>query len=174
MTFSQSFKYLHNKPISELATSARFLHYLEAEKDLLVSIHLFLRQDLIDRLENGIISAFSSDEEGQVASAWNKFREQNIKIAVRNELIPLGQRWVKEWLRDEVEDFVANGCGAELEKVRCRSFPSASRPVVHSTLTAFLNPLQTSGCQPEPFPTQGVREGHVALRHGRLPRPRRL
>jgi hypothetical protein len=30
----------------------------------------------------------------------------------------MGERWVKEWLRDEVEDFVAGSCGELLEKVR--------------------------------------------------------
>lgn len=38
----------------------------------------------------------------------------------------MGERYVKEWLRDEVEDFVAGSCGALLESVR----PSAHLPLL--------------------------------------------
>lgn len=70
-----------------------------------------------DRLEQGIIEAFTSAGEGEVPHAWNDWRSHNVKLALRNELVPMGERWVKEWLRDEVEDFVAGSCGELLEKV---------------------------------------------------------
>lgn len=159
--------------MAELAQSARFLHYLEAEKDTLVSIRFFLPQQVRDRLERGVIEAFTSAGDGEVPNAWNAWREHNIKLAIRNELLPMGERWVKEWLRDEVEDFVAGSCGELLEKVSLVSPPSDTADPLTAVSTHLPNcfPLDLQAANQAPYRPKEYEKGTspsvMAVSHGR-------
>ncbi|CED84385.1 Transcription elongation factor SPT6 [Phaffia rhodozyma] len=117
-----SFKYLKEKSITELAQSARFLHILEAERNNLVKVSFTLSEQTQVYLEESLFQAWKSNETSDSSSsAWNAFRRTVIKEAWEKELIPMGAKWAREWLRDEVENFVAGSCASLLEKAANQS-----------------------------------------------------
>jgi transcription elongation factor SPT6 len=97
--------------------SPQFLHILEAEKEHLVTVSLTVPSDVRLDLERKLTDAFSSDNFTETAKAWNVERSLVIQETLEQHLIPSGLRWIREVLRDEVEDFVANNCGKKLRAV---------------------------------------------------------
>jgi transcription elongation factor SPT6 len=60
----------------------------------------------------------TSTDYGEVASKWNELRRELCRELIMSHLIPMGSKWVKEYLRSQAEDFVAERCRMELEFVR--------------------------------------------------------
>jgi transcription elongation factor SPT6 len=97
--------------------TGQFLQIQDAEKRRLVSVDLFLPHEAKADLEQKLNNAFSSDNFSEAARAWDIERSLVVKDAIEQHFIPLGSNWVKDWLRDEVEDFISQSCAAKLRKV---------------------------------------------------------
>jgi transcription elongation factor SPT6 len=117
LIYLQNFKYLLRKPIRDMLETAQFLHILAAETEHLVTVSIFLPSELKADFEQKLSSAFSSDNFSEAARAWNIERNQVVQDVTEQHLIPLGAKWVREYLREEVEDFLAQSCAAKLRKV---------------------------------------------------------
>lgn len=113
----QAFKYLLNKPISEMLYSTQFLHILHAELHQLVTVDISLPSDIRQRLVNQLVEAFASDSFSEMAKVWNEDRSLVVEEAVEKLLIPMGAKWVREYLREEVEDYLAKSCADALHEV---------------------------------------------------------
>ena len=50
------------------------------------------------------MDAFSSDSYSDTAKAWNAERSRVVTEAMEQHLLPVGAKWAREWLREEVED----------------------------------------------------------------------
>ena len=100
--------------------SAQFLHILAAEADHLVTVTISLPPDPKATFERRLIDAFSSDSFSDTVKAWNEERTLVVQETLEQHLIPVGVKWVREWLREEVEDFVAARCADMLREVRCQ------------------------------------------------------
>ena len=126
-----NFKYLHHKPISQMLDSAQFLHILAAESELLVNVSIYLTNEAKGRFERQLNDAFASDSYSDFAKAWNEERSRVIQEALDQHLIPVGTKWCREWLREEVEDALSIHCGNKLKEVRWTAFPCyRSRDIV--------------------------------------------
>ncbi len=102
--------------------SSQFLHMIAAENAHLVTISIFLPVDAYSAFERRLNDAFASDSFSESAKAWNEERARIVQEVLTQHLIPAGVKWMREYLRDEVEDFLAAGCAAGLRKVRIRNF----------------------------------------------------
>lgn len=110
LTPFQNFKYLLNKPITMMLQDSQFLNILLAESEHLVTINLFLPSGVKQEFQNMIVEAFSSDSYSDTAKAWNEERSRVVQEAVEKYLIPIGIKWAREYIREEVEDFLASRC----------------------------------------------------------------
>lgn len=113
----QNFKYLKEKPISAVMQSAQFLHILKAESEHLATVNLLLPPDVQATFERKLVDATSSDNFTETATAWNEERSRVIHEVMEQHLIPAGIKWTREYIRDEVEDFLAIKCGEKLRSV---------------------------------------------------------
>jgi len=120
----QSFKYLLQMPIVDMFNSAQFLHILQAERENLVTVALSIPTDVKVDLERKLTNAFSSDNFTEAAKAWNAERSLVIQETLEQHLIPGGMKWIREVLRDETEDLVANTCSKKLRMVSRTKFDS--------------------------------------------------
>ncbi|KAL4067952.1 SH2 domain-containing protein, partial [Scleroderma citrinum] len=121
-----NFKYLHHKPINQMLDSAQFLHILAAESELLVNVSIYLTNEGKGRFERQLNDAFASDSYSDIAKAWNEERSRVIQEALDQHLIPVGMKWCREWLREEVEDALAIHCGNKLrERIDVSPFASS-------------------------------------------------
>lgn len=96
----------------------QFLHILGAESEHLITISVNIRDDVRDQFVQDLIQAVSSDGYSEASRLWNEVRAQAVTEAMDKILLPFGAKWIREWLREEVEDAVARGCSDELERVR--------------------------------------------------------
>jgi transcription elongation factor SPT6 len=96
----------------------QFLHILAAEAEHLVTVSIFLPPDAEATFEGRLIDAFSSDSFSDTVKAWNEERALVIRETLDSHLIPLGVKWVREWLREEVENLLAMRCVEFLRDVR--------------------------------------------------------
>jgi transcription elongation factor SPT6 len=121
---SQNFKYLHNKPIQKMLESTQFLHILAAEADHLVTVSIHIPSDVKSAFERRLNDAFASDSFADAARHWNEERSRVVQDVLEQHLIPAGIKSTREYLREEVEDYLAGQCGAHLRKVsyycKCR------------------------------------------------------
>ncbi|KAH7913720.1 SH2 domain-containing protein [Hygrophoropsis aurantiaca] len=106
-----NFKYLYRKRVSNILDSAQFLHILAAEAELLVTVAIYLPDQPKSQFERRLNDAFTSDGFSDTAKAWNEERLRVIHEAMEHHLIPVGVKWTREWLREEVEDALAYHCG---------------------------------------------------------------
>jgi len=113
----QNFKYLHHKSITQMMDTPQFLHILAAEAELLVTVSMFLTNDAKSKFERRLNDAFASDRYSDTARAWNEERSRVIQETLEQHLIPVGIKWAREWLREEVEDTLAAHCGNVLREV---------------------------------------------------------
>lgn len=61
-----------------------------------------------------------------LGTAWNEVRSEMVKEAINKNLIPMAHRWLRENLKGQAEDFVADTCRAELEyRVNVRPYATA-------------------------------------------------
>ncbi|KIJ69294.1 hypothetical protein HYDPIDRAFT_172723 [Hydnomerulius pinastri MD-312] len=111
-----NFKYLHHKPITQMLDSAQFLHILAAEAELLVNVSLFLTNEAKAKFERQLNDAFASDSYSDIAKSWNEERSRVVQEVLDHHLIPVGIKWTREWLREEVEDALAIHCGNKLRE----------------------------------------------------------
>jgi len=68
-------------------------------------------------VERKLADAFSSDLFTKSAKVWNAERYLVVQEALEQQLIPVGVKWVREVLWNEVEDYVANACSERLRTV---------------------------------------------------------
>lgn len=97
--------------------TAQLLQILAAEAEHLVSVSIFLPHESKSDLEQKLNNAFSSDNFSEAARAWNIERSHIVQDVIEQHFIFLGSKWVREYLREEVEDFLAQSCAAKLRKV---------------------------------------------------------
>ena len=115
---------------------AQFLNILLAESEHLVTVNLFLPSGVRQEFQNMILDAFSSDSYSDTAKAWNEERDLVIQDAVER-LMPVGVKWVRDYLREEVEDYLAKACGDAFYEVRhhivrrpCSKHTSCEEPII--------------------------------------------
>jgi transcription elongation factor SPT6 len=97
--------------------SSQFLNILAAEAEHLVTLSIFLPMEAKAQFERNLNEAFASDSYSDTAKAWNEERSRVVQEALEQHLIPGGAKWIREWLREEVEDFLAIRCGDILKEV---------------------------------------------------------
>ncbi|KAJ1309768.1 hypothetical protein OPQ81_006534 [Rhizoctonia solani] len=111
-----SFKFLVDKPIDSLTTSPQYLHILSAESELLLNVTITASRSRMHEITISLENAYASDSFSDSAKAWNEQRRAVIAEALEKHLIPQAITWTKEWLREEVEDYLANKAAEQLEK----------------------------------------------------------
>ena len=117
----QNFKYLYKKPVASMTRDPQFLHIIAAESEHLITASINIRDDVRDQFVQDLIQAVSSDGYSEASRLWNEVRAQAVTEAMDKMLLPFGAKWIREWLREEVEDAVARSCGEELERVRAKT-----------------------------------------------------
>ena len=105
------------KPIKDMADSAQFLHILTAELQHLVTVTISIPPDVKSTFERRLLDAFSSDNFSESAKAWNAERSLVVQEVIDQHLIPAGIKWTREFLREEVEDFLARKCSEKFREV---------------------------------------------------------
>jgi transcription elongation factor SPT6 len=90
---------------------------LKAEREGLVRVEMTLPDENKAEFERKLSEAFASDSYSEVANAWNAERRRIVAEALEQHLIPMGAKWVREWLREEVEDHMAQRCASTLREV---------------------------------------------------------
>lgn len=156
---SQNFKYLYNKPIAEMLETPQFLNILAAEHEHLVMVSITLHSDAFARFERKLGEAFESSSYSETAKAWNEERSRVVQEALEGHLIPVGVKWIREWLRDEVEDWLSKRCAVELRNV---SLHVCSCPVRLTAGSASMSrhtllPALSLETPPRFSPSPGVR-----------------
>jgi transcription elongation factor SPT6 len=100
-----------------MLNDAQWLHILAAETDHLVAVSITLSTRAESSFRDALTRAFNSDGFSDVAQAWNYQRTQIIGEVIENHLYAVGVKYVREWLRDEVEERLATKCSQSLEHV---------------------------------------------------------
>ncbi|KAF8654136.1 hypothetical protein AX16_003667 [Volvariella volvacea WC 439] len=111
-----NFKYLYNKSIKDMLETSQFLNILTAESEHLVTVSIFLPSDLKTQFERRLTDAFASDAFSDSARAWNEERMRVVQEVLEQHLLPAGVKWTWEYLREEVEDYLATQCAEHLRK----------------------------------------------------------
>ncbi|KAI9064455.1 transcription elongation factor Spt6 [Trametes sanguinea] len=111
-----NFKYLLNKPATEMLQSPQFLNILAAESEHLVTVSITLRPEAKAHFERKLNDAFASDSFSDTARAWNEERSRIVQEALEQHLIPIGIKWTREWIREETEDYLAKQCAQSLKE----------------------------------------------------------
>ncbi|THU88395.1 transcription elongation factor SPT6 [Dendrothele bispora CBS 962.96] len=111
-----NFKYLLSKPVKDMLDSAQFLQILRAEQELLVNVHVSLPLESKTNFERRLYDALSSTSFSESAKAWNEERTRVVQEVLEQHLIPAAIKWTREYIREEVEDNLANHCGDVLRK----------------------------------------------------------
>lgn len=102
-----------------MLNSGQFLHILAAENEHLVIISIFITQEVRSVFERKLLDAFSSDSFSDAAKAWNAERSLVVEEVIEQHLIPAGIKWTREFIREEVEDYLAEQCSDRLRSVSC-------------------------------------------------------
>ncbi len=98
--------------------SSQFLHILAAEAEDLISVSIKISDDARFRFVNTLIQAVSSDGYSAASQLWNEVRVLAVTETVDDFLLSFGAKWVREWLREEEEEALAEKCGQILRDVR--------------------------------------------------------
>ncbi len=101
--------------------SPQFLNILTAETEHLVTVTITLRPEAKATFERKLNEAFASDSFSDTARAWNEERSRVVQEALEQHLLPVGVKWTREWIREEVEDYLALQCAQALREV-CRPY----------------------------------------------------
>lgn len=109
-----NFKYLCRKDIKDMLESSQFLHILAAEAEHLVNVNIHLPTHAVNDFERRLNDAFASDSFSDAARAWNAERLRVVQDVIQQHLVPTGTKWTKEYLRGEVEDYLASRCASYL------------------------------------------------------------
>lgn len=113
--------------------SSQFLHILAAEAEHLVNVVISVPTQAVNDFERRLNDAFASDSFSDAARAWNAERLRVVQEVIQLHLIPTGTKWAREYLREEVEDFLATRCAGRLRSVRA----------FHRLLCTFLSNLSS-------------------------------
>jgi transcription elongation factor SPT6 len=117
----QSFKFLDQKPVMAFKESPQFLHMLQAEEEGLIKIIVGVQEATTESFVSTLVRCCRSDEYGEISKEWNDLREGVCQDLVRKMLLPMGSKWIREHLRGEAEEYVAERCRMELEFVSISS-----------------------------------------------------
>ncbi|KAF8636737.1 hypothetical protein AX17_003540 [Amanita inopinata Kibby_2008] len=109
-----NFKYLYRKNIKDMLDSSQFLHILAAEAEHLVNVSVTLPAQAMNDFERRLNDAFASDSFSDAARAWNAERLRVVQDVIHQHLISTGIKWTREYLREEVEDYMAAQCASRL------------------------------------------------------------
>ncbi|CEH12620.1 Transcription elongation factor SPT6 [Ceraceosorus bombacis] len=137
-----NFKYLISKPVPEfrehqapmegqlapaVPNPVQFLLMLEAEEKLLVNIDVRLSPHQVQGFEDRLTANFAGEHSTATSYAWTDFRREVIKAALEDFLLPVGKTWVKEWLREECQDWLGRACEVQLSRrIDCKPYQSKS------------------------------------------------
>jgi len=97
--------------------SSQFLHILAAEAFHLVTVSIFVPPDAKSSFERRLNEAFASDSFSDAARAWNEECSRVVQDVLEQHLIPAGVKWAREYIREEIEDYLAGRCGVQLRNV---------------------------------------------------------
>lgn len=108
------FKYLRNQTfLSFVESPATFLRMLKAEEEGLIEVKVRIQN--VDNIKRNLSQNMKTDNYSDVADAWNKEREQVVSTAF-DKTMALLSRVVKETLKGECEDRVAEACRDEFDE----------------------------------------------------------
>ncbi len=108
------FKYLRNQQLGDIARKPdRFLRMLKAEEEGLVDVRV--RIENFENFKKRLYADLESDNYSEIADAWNRERREALDMAL-SKLDKVMVRGVKEALRTECENQVANACREEYGK----------------------------------------------------------
>jgi transcription elongation factor SPT6 len=113
----QSFKFLTDKPVSEFKNIPQFLHMLKAEEEGLIKIDIYAQAEQSKRFLESFLTVTRTNDWSEVALAWNELRKQMCYDLLHVDLIPMATRWVREHLKVEAEDWIADAARSQLEYV---------------------------------------------------------
>lgn len=127
-----------------------------------MTISITLSDQAKSYLEDSLYNAWKSEGDTEISFAWNEFRQSVVKEAWEKDLIPMGRKWAREWLRDEVENFVAGLCASQLEKV------SANRVLLFDRHNpdVFFQVANQSPFRPKEY-EKGASPSVLAISHGK-------
>lgn len=83
----------------------------------MVEIAIVAKQDQVEGIVGALERCCRSLDYGEIATAWNALRKDICSRLMTEHLIPVGNKWLKEHLRGQAEDYVAETCRQELEFV---------------------------------------------------------
>lgn len=106
-----------NKPARNFSDTPQWLHILKAEEDGLITIDIVVGQEQLDGFCGALERCCVSMDYGEIATKWNELRREICRETLSKYLIPMASKWVKEYLRSQAEDYVAERCRMELEFV---------------------------------------------------------
>lgn len=121
--------------------STQILLIFAAESEHLVTCSIFLPIAVKQDLQHRLTDAFSSDSFSDAAKAWNDERSLVVQEAIEKHLLPAGAKWLREYLREEVEDSLSRRCAIELYQVRHRSVAPLTLKANFVTLEDKFRPL---------------------------------
>ncbi|KZT42027.1 transcription elongation factor Spt6 [Sistotremastrum suecicum HHB10207 ss-3] len=111
-----NFKYLKTKPVKAMLDTPQFLNILAAEAEHLITVHIDLPPGPLHEFQSALMEGFTSDSFSDTVKAWNEQRALVVKEALEKYLLPIGIKWVREWLREEVEDSLAKRCALSFQQ----------------------------------------------------------
>lgn len=107
--------------------SPQFLNILAAESEHLVTVHVTISPDAAAKFERKLVEAFESSNYSETAKAWNEERSRVVQETMESHLMPVGVKWTREWLREEIEGWLSRRCAQELRDVGTSLF----RTIIH-------------------------------------------
>lgn len=90
---------------------------LRAEEEGLITIAVDMPEDSLELFVDALYRCVEAQDYGTVATAWNKLRKEIVQSLVKDHLLPSGSKWLREHLKSEAEDYIAEYCGKQLEYV---------------------------------------------------------
>ena len=96
--------------------SIQYMNICAAEAEHLVTVSVMLPADVKHDFAQKLHKAFASDSYSDAAKAWNDERELVVQDAIER-LLPIGAKWARDYLREEVEEYLAKACGEAFYEV---------------------------------------------------------
>ncbi|WWC60952.1 transcription elongation factor SPT6 [Kwoniella dejecticola CBS 10117] len=122
-----NFKFLTRKPVQMFKDSPQFLHMLKAEDEGLITINIEADENAVQAFVETLVRCCRSNDYGEISTAWNALRAEICSDVTRKYLVPSAAKWLKEHLKGEASEFVAERCRLELElRVNVRPFSSTN------------------------------------------------
>ena len=160
------FKYLRNQQLSDIARRPElFLRMLKAEEEGLVEVKV--RFENFDNFKKRLYSDIQSDNESEVADAWNKERREVLDLAL-GKLDKIMSRSVKENIRTECENHVAKEC-REAFSLKLDQAPYKPKGMILGTIPRVLSFSNGGGVVgKDPIYYTWVEEDGRVLEHGKF------